>query len=104
MGQKTNLRSFRYSDEVAAILEAQEGKSVNDKFENLVLFCYYKVEQRQKDLDRINEDIRKRREELYQLSRETEQLHMLHQDLDKVKYHLEMAGRRAKNIADGTMK
>lgn len=104
MGQKTNLRSFRYSDEVAAILEAQEGKSVNDKFENLVLFCYYKVEQRQKDLDRINEEIKKRREELYQLSRETEQLHVLHQDLDKVKHYLEMAGRRAKNIADGTLK
>ena len=35
---KSNLRSFRYSDEIAAILEAQEGNSLNEKFESLVLF------------------------------------------------------------------
>lgn len=37
---KNNIRSFRYSDRVAEILEAMEGDSLNAKFENLVLFCY----------------------------------------------------------------
>jgi len=46
---KSNLRSFRYSDEIAAILEAQEGASLNEKFESLVLFCFYKLESRKKD-------------------------------------------------------
>jgi hypothetical protein len=41
---KSNLRSFRYTDEVAAILEAQEGNSLNEKFESLVLFCFYNLE------------------------------------------------------------
>lgn len=43
MGMKTNCRSFRYSDEVAAILAQQPGKSENDKFEQLVLRCFYKL-------------------------------------------------------------
>ena len=38
--KKDNIRSFRYSDKVAKILEAAEGKTLNEKFENLVLSCY----------------------------------------------------------------
>lgn len=99
---KKNIRSFRFSDEVAAALEAQEGKNLNDKFENLVLFCYQSVEARKRELENVNEEIDKRRKELHQLSQETEQLHLLHKDLECVKRYLEMTGRRAKNIADGT--
>lgn len=101
---KDNIRSFRFSGEVAAILEAQEGKSLNDKFETLVLFCYYKVEERKEELARVEEQIKAKRNELYNLSRQTEQLHMLKDDLDKMDYYLKMAGRRAKNFADGTIK
>ena len=38
---KNNCRSFRFSDEVAAIISQQPGKSDNDKFEQLVLRCFY---------------------------------------------------------------
>lgn len=101
---KSNIRSFRYSDEVAAALEAQEGKNLNDKFENLVLFCYHTIEQRRQELEHVNEQIRRQREKLLELSRETQQLNLLHDDLENVKRYLEMAGRRAKNVADGTIK
>ncbi|MBE7724524.1 MAG: hypothetical protein E7244_08870 [Enterocloster citroniae] len=37
---KNNIRSFRYSDRVAQILESMEGDSLNAKFENLVIFCH----------------------------------------------------------------
>ena len=40
---KNNIRSFRYSDRVAQILESMEGDSLNAKFENLVIFCYDKL-------------------------------------------------------------
>lgn len=36
---KNNIRSFRYSDRVAEILEVIEGKTLNEKFENLVITC-----------------------------------------------------------------
>lgn len=37
---KNNIRSFRYSDRVSEILEGMEGKTLNEKFENLVLTCH----------------------------------------------------------------
>ena len=45
---KNNLRSFRFSDEVAAILDRFEGASMNDKFENLILHCFWQREQLEK--------------------------------------------------------
>lgn len=50
---KNNCRSFRFSDEVAAIIAQQSGKSDNDKFEQLVLRCFYmlpKLEKREAEL------------------------------------------------------
>lgn len=43
---ENNIRSFRYSDEVAAALEAQPGSSLNDKFEILVLYCSLDLERK----------------------------------------------------------
>ena len=49
--KKTNIRSFRYSDRVAEILEASEGNTLNEKFENLVLFCYDELPGVKNELD-----------------------------------------------------
>lgn len=35
--KKENIRSFRYSNKVAELLEAAPGNNMSDKFENLVL-------------------------------------------------------------------
>lgn len=48
---KSNIRSFRYSDRVAQILESMEGDSLNAKFENLVIFCHDKLPEVQKKYD-----------------------------------------------------
>lgn len=97
---KSNLRSFRYSDEVAAILEAQEGNSLNEKFESLVLFCFYKLESRKKDLQKIEADIKRERERLYNLQRATEELRQLERDLLSAQRYFEIVERRAKKIAE----
>lgn len=54
---KNNIRSFRYSDEVAAILEKQQGASLNDKFEQLVLDCNYKLPAFEKRLHETQDQI-----------------------------------------------
>lgn len=41
--KKSNIRSFRYSDRVAEILESFDGDTLNAKFENLVFYCYDKI-------------------------------------------------------------
>ena len=97
---KSNLRSFRYSDEIAAILEAQEGKSLNEKFESLVLFCFYKLESRKKDLQRIEADITRERDRLWNLQKATEELRMLEKDLQSAKFYFEIVERRVKKIAE----
>lgn len=97
---KSNLRSFRYSDEVAAILEAQEGNSLNEKFESLVLFCFYKLESRKKDLEAIEADIKKERERLWKLQHATEELRRLEDDIKHAKFQFEIIERRAKKIAE----
>ena len=53
MAQKPNIRSFRYSDEIACILNSYRGSNVSEKFENLVTDAFCMVEKRQQDLDRI---------------------------------------------------
>ncbi len=97
---KTNLRSFRYSDEVAAILEAQEGSSLNDKFESLVLFCFYHLEQRKEDLAKIEQRIQEERSRLYRIQKATEELRQLERDIQNAQSYFSIVERRAKKIAE----
>lgn len=101
---KSNLRSFRYSDEVAAILEAQEGNSLNEKFESLVLFCFYKLESRKKDLERVEADIKRERERLWNLQKATQQLRDLENDIQSAQRYFKIVECRAKAIADAAEK
>jgi septum formation inhibitor-activating ATPase MinD len=57
MSTKPNISSFRYSDEVARILESFEGDSRNAKFENLVLFCYKTLPAKKKEIKQVQEQI-----------------------------------------------
>lgn len=100
MSAKTNIRSFRYSDEIAAILEAQPGDSLNAKFEDLVRTCYLALDERQEQLDRINAQIEERRQLLQKLEKTTTELTTLERDLQSVRRSLGMIQRRAAAIAE----
>lgn len=67
MASKTNLRSIRFSDEIAEIVESQQGSSWNEKFERLVYNCYMLLPERKKELARIEADIRKQQDRLGKL-------------------------------------
>lgn len=64
---KGNIRSFRYSDEVAKIIEGFEGNSMNEKFENLVLYCCRAVPKKQKQLNDMDRQLGLKRDELNKL-------------------------------------
>lgn len=97
---KSNLRSFRYSDEVAAILETQAGSSLNDKFESLVLFCFLRLEERKKDLEQLEQQITQERDRLHKLQHATQELRQLETDLKTTQYYFGIVERRAKQIAE----
>ena len=64
---KNNIRSFRYSDRVAEILEGMEGKTLNDKFEKLVLTCYCKLPDILGEIERQEKRLRYMRDDYMKL-------------------------------------
>lgn len=100
---KPNIRSFRYSDRVAEILINQPGDSLNEKFENLVLYCFDRVPCVEQRLDTLEMQIEYKRKVMHDMEKTFEQINMMNQELATMKINLERASRRAKNVADGVM-
>lgn len=101
-GAKNNIRSFRYSDEIACILEQQPGESLNAKFEYLVEQCFCEIEHRQEALARVNAEIAARRETLRKLEQATWELTQLESEIQAAKRTFAIIERRAKSIAEKT--
>lgn len=67
--KKSNIRSFRYSDQVAEILDSMEGANLNAKFENLVLECYVRLPEVRRQLEVYQNLIREERAKYAELYR-----------------------------------
>lgn len=104
MAAKNNIRSIRFSDELAELIDRQVGDTFTQKFENLVTRCVWELPQKEKELAYIKEDIQRERKRLYNLQRATEQLRMLERDLQQAKRDFELVARRAKAIAEAAEK
>lgn len=68
------IRSFRYDEFVEGVLLKFKGDNLNQKFINLVHYCFQeekninkKITQKQSELQSLNEQIEKKRIELYNL-------------------------------------
>lgn len=85
---KTNIRSFRYSDKVSKILNDFHGDSMNQKFENLVLFCFERLEIRKKCLDDIEKEITEKRSILSDLWRYCSDIDTMIRELERCKKDL----------------
>lgn len=77
MAAKNNIRSIRFSDELAELIDRQVGDTFTQKFENLITRCVWELPQKEKQLASIQADIRREQERLYNLRRATEQLRLL---------------------------
>jgi len=100
MAAKNNIRSIRFSDELAELIDRQVGDTFTQKFENLVTRCVWELPQKEKQLARIQNDIQREKERLYNLQRATEQLRLLEQNLERAKRDFELVAQRAKAIAE----
>ena len=52
MATKNNIRSIRFSDELAELIDRQIGDTFTQKFENLVTKCVWELSNREKQLKR----------------------------------------------------
>lgn len=101
---KNNIRSIRFSDELADLIERQAGQTFTQKFENLITRCVWEVPAAEKRLEQIQEEIKRERQRLYDLQRATEQLRMLERDIKDAQRYFQIVERRAKQIAEAAEK
>lgn len=66
--KKNNIRSIRFSDKLAELIDRQIGNSFTEKFENLITRCVWELPAKEKELQRINQEIRQKRQQLAEMS------------------------------------
>lgn len=90
MQKKPNIRSIRYSDEIAELIERQAGENFSQKFENLVTRAFYELPAAEADLARVNKDLSDKRRELAKIRTKIQTLGSSAKDIEW----------RMKNLAD----
>lgn len=84
MGKKNNIRSIRFSDELAELIERQQGDTFTQKFENLVTRCVWELPAKQRQVKQLEGFIQcgyfghKLVDDAFQLPDLTGQLHKPH--------------------------
>lgn len=101
---KNNIRSIRFSDELAELIDRQAGENFSQKFEGLIQRCVWELPAQEKRLAAIKEKIRQERERLYNLQKATEELHRLENDIKSAQHYFGIVERRAKTIAEDVEK
>ena len=74
MATKNNIRSIRFSDELAELIERQQGENFTHKFENLVYRCAWELPAKEWELKQLEERIHEKREQLRQMSAQAREL------------------------------
>ena len=95
MAQKNNIRSIRFSDELAELIDRQQGQTFTQKFENLITRCVWELPRKEEQLRQIQEQIRQE-----QVQKASEELRMLEQDIQSARHYFGIVERRAKVISE----
>ena len=67
MAQKNNIRSIRFSDDLAELIDQQAGDTFTQKFEGLITRCVWELPEKEEELKRIQKQIDERKQELREL-------------------------------------
>lgn len=95
MAQKNNIRSIRFSDEMAELIDQQVGHTFTQKFENLITKCVWELPMKEAALANLEEQIRRKQNMLAEAdSRYARMLNHL-RDLEPKLETLEYAVARA---------
>ena len=90
MAKKNNIRSIRFSDEIAKVIDQQIGNTFTQKFENLVTKCIQELPEKETQLKRIGE----------MLQREKERYLILHKQCSNYSYILQEIGEKLIQIQE----
>ena len=102
MANKSNIRSMRFSDDIAALIESQPGSTFTQKFENLVTRCYFELPQRKEELKAIEKQINQERNNLWIIrekkTKVIQQIDRLTWGLNNLKVQVERATKALEEI------
>jgi len=82
MANKNNIRSIRISDDILELIDRQAGNNFTEKWENLVTRCVWELPQKEKELQRIQEQIRRENEKLKDLWKSSREWRMTMQNIN----------------------
>ena len=74
MAQKNNIRSIRFSDELAELIDRQVGRTFTEKFENLITRCVWELPQKEQELERLKQEIRQKQQQLQEMKNQAYKL------------------------------
>lgn len=74
MAGKGFIRSIRFSDDLAQLIEQQAGNNFTEKYENLITRCVWELPQKEAELKRIQEEIQQERKRLADLRKRQRKL------------------------------
>ena len=97
---KNNIRSIRFSDELADLIDRQIGDTFTAKFENLITRCMWELPRKEEQLKQIRAEINQERKRLWNLQKATQELCQLENDIKSTQNYFRIVERRAKAIAE----
>ena len=91
MASKNNIRSIRFSDQMAELIDQQIGDTFTAKFESLITKCVWELPAKEKEVERLDEQIRRKRQEIAVLSSRSAKIINTISDLERKMQALDTA-------------
>lgn len=95
MGKKNNIRSIRFSDELAELIDRQQGENFTQKLENLVIRCVWELPAKERELAELEARIAEKRRQLQEMSTQAGELGATINELFPKVFALEKAIEKA---------
>ena len=95
MAAKNNIRSIRFSDELAELIDRQQGRNFTEKLENLVTRCVWELPARTSELKQLEERIQEKRRQLQKMTAQAGELNMTINSLTRQAAELQAGIQRA---------
>ena len=84
MTQKNNIRSIRFSDKLAELINQQIGENFTERFENLVTQCVWTLPGKKEEIRRLDKEINKKREQYREMAEKVTRLRRTLEQLERV--------------------
>jgi len=100
MAGKPNIRSIRFSDDMAELIDRQTGGTFTEKFERLITRCVWELPQKEEELKRLQEKVDLERKRLYDLQNAVKELKQLERNIQAAQGYLDEVKKQAKAVAE----